>query len=237
MAIKGKGRTRARQPVRAPRRGPVPVPVPFARRRGVQLGAVFLAGLLVFWGGVWLTNGLREQQNSERAREEELLRRRAGSGWENLVTSEAGAIGQVQQGQPPVILPQVRAVIAGLAERTPKDAVTTLETGAVDAKEAIDRIEGYELSSSLRNKGFHQDQVLRFLSAKDELITSIELYRQAALLGVLAADLDGRERSAALARAEALLSNADTALVRFQTHQSEALAAAGIIRQPALPGA
>ena len=62
MAIKGKGRTRARQPVRAPRRGPVPVPVPFFRRRGVQVVGAFLAGLLVFWGGVWLTNGLRAQE-------------------------------------------------------------------------------------------------------------------------------------------------------------------------------
>ena len=59
MAIKGKGRTKTRQPVRAPRRGPVPVPVPFARRRSVQVVSAFVTGLLVFWGGVWLTNGLR----------------------------------------------------------------------------------------------------------------------------------------------------------------------------------
>jgi len=48
MAIKGKGRTRTKQPVRAPRRGPVPVPVPFVRRRGVQVVAAFLVGALVF---------------------------------------------------------------------------------------------------------------------------------------------------------------------------------------------
>lgn len=237
MAIKGKGRTRTRQSVRAPRRGPVPVPVPFVRRGGVQVVAAFLTGLLVFWGGIWLTNGLRSQDTSERNREQELLRRRAGSAWENVVATEVGTIGQITEGRPPVILPQVREIISNLAEKPPKDAVTTLQTAAKDAKETMDAIEAYALSSSLVDKGFDQGQVLRFLSARDELMTAIALYRHAALAGVLAAGLEGRDRGPALARAEALLADADTATLRFQTHQTEALAAAGIIRQPTLPGA
>jgi hypothetical protein len=91
MAIKGKGRTKARQPVRAPKRGPVPVPVPFFRRRSVQVVAAFLVGSLVFWGGIWLTNGLRAQDTSERDREQELLQRRTGAAWENLVATSARA--------------------------------------------------------------------------------------------------------------------------------------------------
>ena len=237
MAIKGKGRARTRQPVRAPRRGPVPVPVPFVRRRGVQVVAAFLTGLLVFWGGVWLTNGLRSQETSQRDREQELLRRRAGAAWDDLVSTEVGAIGQITEGRPPLLLPQVREVLSGLAEKTPKDAVDTLRTAAKDAEGAMDAIEAYQLSSSLAGKGFDQGQVLRFLSAKDELLNAIEFSRQAALLGVLAADLEGKGRRSALARAEALLADADAAVLRFQTHQTEALAAAGIIRQPTLPGA
>jgi hypothetical protein len=237
MAIKGKGRTRTKQPVRAPRRGPIPVPVPFVRRRGVQVVAAFLVGALVFWGGVWLTNGLRAQDTSERSHEQELLQRRTGAAWEKLVATEVGTIGQIQEGQPPVILPQVRAAITALAQKTPKGAVSTLQTAAKDAKTAIDNIEKYQLSSSLSGKGFQQGEVLRFLSASDELVTSIELYREAALLGVLAADLQGKDRSAALARADELVSLADAAVLRFQTHQTEALAAAGIIRQPTIPGA
>lgn len=237
MAIKGKGRARTKQPVRAPRRGPVPVPVPFVRRRGVQVVAAFLVGALVFWGGVWLTNGLRAQDTSERDREQELLQRRAGAAWENLVATEVGAIGQIQEGNPPVILPQVRAVITALAEKTPKDAVSTLQTAADDAQEAIDGIGGYQLSSSLSDKGFDTGEVLRFLSARDELVNSIQLHREAALLGVLAADLEGKDRRAAVARAESLTSLADAAVLRFQTNQTEALAAAGIIRQPTIPGA
>ncbi len=237
MAIKGKGRTRAKQSVRAPRRGPVPVPVPFARRRGVQVVAAFLAGLLVFWGGVWLTNGLRAQESSERDREQELLRRRAGSAWEDLVTTQVGTIGQITEGQPPVLLPEAREAISGLAEKVPKGAAESLGTAAEDAKKAMDAIEAYALSSTLADKGFDQRQVLRFLSARDELLTAIELSRQAVLVGVLAIDLEGRDRREALARAEALLADGDAAVLRFQTHHTEALASAGIIRQPTLPGA
>lgn len=237
MAIKGKGRTRTKQPVRAPRRGPVPVPVPFAKRRGVQAVAAFVVGLLVFWGGVWLTNGLREQDLTARDEEQQLLRRRAGAAWEDLVATQVGTIGQIAEGQPPLILPQVRAVITGLADETPADAVSTLQAASDDADEAIEGVDAFDVSSTLRNKGFDEAHVLRFLSAKDELITSIELYRQAALLGVLAADLEGKDRRAALTRAGALLTDADSALVRFQTHQREALAAAGIVQSPPVPGA
>jgi hypothetical protein len=237
MAIKGKGRTRTRQSVRAPRRGPVPVPVPFALRRGVQVIAAFVAGLLVFWGGIWLTNGLRAQDTSEGGREEELLRRRAGAAWENVVATEVGTIGQVEEGQPPVILPQVRAEITRLAGRTPGDAVSTLQAAAKDAREAIEGIDAYKLSDSLKDKGFDPGHVLRFLSAKDELVTSIELFRQAALVGAHAADLEGKDRREALARGNELLSLAEAAVLRYQTHQGEALASAGIIQQPAIPGA
>jgi hypothetical protein len=237
MAIKGKGRTRTKQPVRAPRRGPVPVPVPFVRRRGVQVVAAFLVGALVFWGGVWLTNGLRAQDTSARDREQELQRRRAGAAWENLVATELRAIGQIQEGNPPVILPQIRAVTTSLAEKTPEDAVSTLQTAADGASEAIDGIAGYELSSSLSGKGFQRDEVLRFLSARDELVNSIQLYREAALLGVVATDVEGKDRRATIRRAESLLNLADAAVLRYQTHQTEALAAAGIIRQPTIPGA
>jgi hypothetical protein len=237
MAIKGKGRTRTKQPVRAPRRGPVPVPVPFARRRGVQAVAAFVAGLLVFWGGVWLTNGLREQDRTARNEEQELLRRRAGSSWQSLVETELGTIGTLEEGSPPVILPQVRAVLTGLAGGTPTDAVTTLKDAASDAGGVSDAIETYALSSSLSGKGFDRGEVLRFLSARDELVTSLHLIREVALLGVAAARLDTKDRGPVLDRAGSLLAEADATIARFQTHHVEALTAAGIQPpQPTLPG-
>jgi hypothetical protein len=237
MAIKGKGRTKTRQPVRAPRRDPVPVPVPFAKRRGVQALAAFLAGLLVFWGAIWLTNGLREQDRAAGSAQQELLRRRAGAAWKSFIETQVGTIGTIAEGSPPVVLPQVPAVLAGLGDRTPKDAVATLRGAAADAKEASGAIGSYDLSGSITGKGFDRGEALRFLSARDEIVTSLSLMREAALLGVSAARLNVGERAAVIARAQTLLALADAAMARFQTHQNEALSAAGFNPQPGLPGA
>jgi hypothetical protein len=237
VAIKGKKRTKTRQPVRAPRRGPVPVPVPFAKRRGVQALAAFIAGLLVFWGGIWLTNGLREQDRTTRTEAQDLLRRRAASSWKTLVETEVGTIGQVQEGTPPVILPQIPAILTGLTDRTPKDVVATLQDAAAGAEEVSGTIGSYDLSRSITNKGFDPAAALRFLGARDELVLALDLTREAALLGVAAARLDVDDRGAVLARAQSLLAHATVAMARFQTHHSQALSAAGINVQPTLPGA
>jgi hypothetical protein len=236
MAIKGKGRTRARQPVRAPRRGPVPVPLPLARRRGVQLLATFIAGLLVFLGGVWLTNGLRAERAADTDRSQELTRRQAGAAWNQEVTTEVGKLGDVQPGRPPVILPEVRSTLQGLKDGPPKDAVEVLQDAADRAKTASDAIGAFDLTGAIRNKGFDEAGVLRFLTARDELVSAIDLYREAALLGVVAADLDGHDRAAVLERADSVLAKADTQISRYYLDQTEALAAAGIAQQPTLPG-
>ncbi len=79
--------------------------------------------------------------------------------------------------------------------------------------------------------------MLRFLSARDELLASLTLNREAALLGVAAARLDVADRAGVLGRAQSLLAEADAAMARFQTHHVEALSAAGINpQQPGLPG-
>jgi hypothetical protein len=236
MAIKGKGRTRTRQPIRAPRRGPVPVPVPFARRKGVQLTAAFIAGLLVFWGGVWLTNGLRAERASEEDSVAALRRRQAGTAWNALVREQIGTIGTFEEGRPPVILPQVREGLRQLRKaEPPEDAVADLQTAAADAKEAADRVADFDLTETVRDKGFDAAAVLRFLAARDSLVTAIGLTRQAALLGIVAADLEGKERTEVLEQAEALLAEVDTAIARFYQEHTEAMSSSGIRQAPSLP--
>jgi hypothetical protein len=237
VAIKGKGRTKTKQPVRAPRRGPVPVPVPFAKRRGVQALAAFLAGLLVFWGGIWLTNGLRQEDRASRTEAQDLLKRRAASAWKSLVETEVGTIGTVQEGTPPVILPQIPAILTALANRTPEDVVATLKDAAAGAKDVSATIGAYALSRSITEKGFDAAGALRFLSARDELVLALDLTRESALLGVAAARLDVADRGAVLARAQSLLAQASAAMARFQADHAQALSAAGINVQPTLPGA
>jgi hypothetical protein len=237
MAIKGKGRTKARQPVRAPRREPVPVPVPPLRRRWVQLTAAFVAGLLIFMGGVWLTNGLRDQDDAERSTQQELERRRAGSAWQTLVENEVGKLGEVTFEAPPVILTNLGATLDGLAEGTREDAAPTLRRTAADVKQVQDAIEGFALAGQVGGKGFTAGEVLRYLSARDELLTALNLYRQAAALGVAASRLDVADRAPVLAQARATMAMAQAALARFQVHQIEALNAAGIQpQQPGIPG-
>jgi hypothetical protein len=236
MAIKGKGRTRTRQPIRAPRRAPVPVPVPFARRKGVQLTAAFVAGLLVFWGGIWLTNGLREERATEQESAAALRRRQAGAAWNGLVTNQVGTIGTVQEGSPPVILPEVRATLGDLEKHDPKDAATDLRAAADEAKNVSDAISKFDLTGTIRDKGFDQIGVLRFISARDELVTAIDLLREAALLGAAAADLEGDARAEILERADDLLTISDAAVTRYYQDHTEAMAAAGIIQQPTFPG-
>jgi hypothetical protein len=237
MAIKGKGRTRTRQPIRAPRRGPVPVPVPFARRRGVQLTAAFVAGLLVFLGGIWLTNGLRAERESEEDRVAALRRRQAGAAWNGFVNEQVGTIGIVQEGRPPVILPEVRDGLRELERaNAPKETASDLQTAAAEAKEVANVIAGFDLTGTIRDKGFDAADVLRFLSARDHLVSAIDLTRQAALLGVVAADLEGQERIDVLAQAEALLADGDTAVMGFYQDHTEAMSAAGIVQQPTIPG-
>jgi hypothetical protein len=238
MAIKGKGRTRTRQPIRAPRRGPVPVPVPFARRKGVQLTAAFVAGLMVFWGGIWLTNGLRAERASEEDRAAAIRRRQAGAAWNDLVKEQIGTIGTFEEGTPPVILPQVREGLRDLQRANPPDEIASdLQRAAADAKEVANRIAGFDLTGAIRDRGFDATDVLRFLSARDELVSAIELSRQVALLGVVASDLDGRERTAVLEQAEGILANADAAVTRSYQDHTEAMSAAGIVQAPALPNA
>ena len=238
MAIKGKGRTRARPTARGPKREAVPVPVPWVRRRWVQMLAAFLAGLLVFWGAIWLTNGLRDERNSSDRASQSLERRRAGTAWQSMIGTELGKVGgQHELGSPPVVFPQTRATLAGLENGTPKDAAASLRQIATQSKAVADAVQKYALSESLAGKGFDKGSVLRFLSARDELTTAMTLFREAALLGAAAAKLDPQDRAEVLARAQSLVLQAQAALQRFETHQIEALSAAGIHpTNPALPG-
>ena len=238
MAIKGKGRTRARPTARAPRREAVPVPVPWVRRRWVQMLAAFLTGLLVFWGAIWLTNGLRDERSSSEQAREALERRRAGTAWQSMIGTELGKVGgQHELGSPPVVFPQIRSTLADLANGTPEDAAASLRQVATQSKAMADAVQKYALSESLAGKGFDKGSVLRFLSARDELTTAMTLYREAALLGAAAAKLDPKDRAEVLGRAQSLVVQAQAALQRFETHQIEALSAAGIHpTNPALPG-
>ena len=236
MAIKGKGRTRTEQPVRAPRRGPVPVPVPFVEatgrsgRGGVPRRAARVLG-----------RRLADERppgagRPPRAPQQELLRRRAGAAWETFVETQVGTIGTVTEGPP------ARGPAAGLRR-----------TAGLAEKHAEGRRRDAPGCRCRRQGGVGGDRVLRALELRSpargstrarccgssrrgtswSLRSRSRARRRSS--GSPRRDLDVADRAAAIARAQTLLALADAAMVRFQTHQNEALTAAGIIRQPGLP--
>jgi hypothetical protein len=198
----------------------------------VQVIAAFLAGLLVFWGGIWLTNGLRAQARTEEDRKADLTKRRAGGAWSSFVEAQIATVGTMQEGSAPVILPQVGSTVDALAEGTPKEAVKTLRDAAAAAESAADAVGSFDLSETIRDKGFEKTDVLQFLGARDELITALQLYREAALTAGVAIDLKGPQRRSALDRARSLVGLADGAVTRFQSHEGQALFAAGFVQVP-----
>jgi hypothetical protein len=199
--------------------------------------AAFVAGLLIFWGGVWLTNGLRDQDRAERATTADRTRRQAGSAWSSFVEGQIQTVGTMQQGTTPVLLPQVAATVTALqkAGEPPKGSVRTLREAADAATKAADTVEGFDLAGTIRDKGFDQAAVLQFLAAQDELMTSLRLYREAALVAASAAEVSGEPRRTMLDRANALVGLGAAAADRFQQHESQALFAAGFVQTPQLP--
>ena len=84
----------------------------------------------------------------------------------------------------------MRATLGELAERTPDDAEATLREAAAQARGIASAVQDYDLGGTVGDKGFDKGEVLRYFSARDELITGMTLYREAALLGAVAAELD-----------------------------------------------
>ena len=241
MAIKGKGRTRARQTVRAPRRGPVPVPGAVRPATG-RPGRGRLPGRTA----PVLGGGLADERPPLPRTPPSGTASRSSCGGEPAPPGRtwsrprSGRSARSPKGRPPVILPQVRADPSpGSPRRRRRMRSSTLRTAANDAKEGDGRHRRPTSSRArVADKGFDQGQVLRFLST---LGTSCSPRSSSPARPRSSASWQPISRGRIAARrspAPRLCSPTPTRpCIRFQTHQTEALAAAGIIRQPTIPGA
>jgi hypothetical protein len=188
MAIKGKGKTKERVVARAPRREPVAVKPPVFARRRVQVAGAFVLGVLTMMFLVWVTNGLREQDRSERARVRQaaVLERTRGAvdAWRIVVEGEVNKIGAIQPGLPPMLLPAASAALDGLAAGSDvKGAAATLSDAQRSLTAAIDTIDEYGLADEIRGLGFDNTQTNYLLNSKSKMIEALQLYRQAVALG------------------------------------------------------
>jgi hypothetical protein len=187
MAIKSKGKTKARPASKGPRRGPVPVPKPFAQRRWVQLTALFIAGLLAMTVFVWATNGLRRERASNQAASELASRQQALSKWKAILEPQITAVGQLKGDIPPTVASDVTAAVTALASgkaTTAKaGALTGSATGLGTAAKAIDT---FDLAGTITEQGFDVASAAALTSSKAEIVEGLRLYQQAAELAALA---------------------------------------------------
>jgi hypothetical protein len=184
MTIKGKGKTKARQVARGPRREPVAVKPPFFSRRSVQVIGAFMLGILAMVFFVWVTNGLREQSREERARELEAGKiertRSVVEAWQVTVEGTVGTIGSVTPGQPPSLLPAASAAIDGVAAGDDvKGAASTFTEAGKSLDSAISTLDEYPLVDRLRDKGFDITQTNYLLNSKTKMVEALTMFRQA----------------------------------------------------------
>ena len=186
MAIKSKGKTKARPASKGPRHGPVPVPKPFAQRRWVQLTAVFIAGLLGMMVLVWTTNGLRHERASKQAATDLASRQQALSRWKAVLEPQITAVGQLQGDTPPTVASDVTAAVTALAAG--KDAKTkpaALTSSAKALGKAAAAIDSFDLAGTITEQGFDVAASGALTSSKAEIVEALRLYEQAATLAVL----------------------------------------------------
>ncbi|MGZ4149937.1 MAG: hypothetical protein ACXVQJ_07855 [Actinomycetota bacterium] len=232
MAIKGKGRSKSRQPARAPRRAPVEVKPPFFARRWVQVIAAFVLGMGLVWFLIWVTNGIRESRQSDQAAATTSEQKAALQQWQSLVEQQVGTVGQLQQqGVPPTISPQVAATGAALAAGTPPTTTAAdLKSAAAALQKAAKAMTSFNLSTTIRSKGFTQSQADTILTAQTHLTDAMSTYQQAALLAALAVD----SKDAALqkelgARVQGLTTTADAEVQEGWRLYTNALSYVGLL--------
>jgi hypothetical protein len=212
MAIKGKGKTKARTAARAPRRAPVAVPVPLVRRRWVQVTAAFVVGLGVFWVGIWLTNGLRDQEVAQRQEDELQQQVTAMQRWVAQVEGQVGAITALQDPLPPTLGTEARSAAASIADgKEPAEDPEQLTSQANELADAADTLQEFDLSAAVKDKGFG-DRVNTILVSKLQLVEALRLYAVANRLTVAAMEAPSEQATTMAEEATEILTTADHVL-------------------------
>lgn len=236
MAIKGKGKTRGRQPARAPRRAPVEVKPPLLLRRWVQVSLAFVAGLLVMMLVVWVTNGLREQRADDEAATQASDQRAAGQKWKSEVEAALGRLAPLSPGAPPALFAELTTSISSLQEGdVPDEAKATIKAAQADAKLAIDPLEKYDLAAQIRDTGMDGGQVAWFLNSQTRIVQALKLYEQAAVSASLAIAAPEDQREALADSAAAVRDRAEEIFQDGWADYQNALGSVQIVEAP-LPG-
>jgi hypothetical protein len=187
MAIKSKGKTKARPAPKGPRHGPVPVPKPFAQRRWVQLTALFIAGILAMMVFVWATNGLRRERANSKAATDLASRQQALSQWKAILEPQITAVGQLHGDIPPTVASDVTAALTDLVSKgTTTTKAKALDSSARELSRAAAAIDRFDLAGTITEKGFDVAAAGDLTASKVEIVEALHLYTEAAGLASLA---------------------------------------------------
>jgi hypothetical protein len=186
MAIKSKGKTKARPAPKGPRHGPVPVPKPFAQRRWVQLTALFIAGILAMMVFVWATNGLRRERANTKAATDLASRQQALSQWKAILEPQITAVGQLHGDIPPTVASDVTAALTDLVSKKTTTTKAGLDSSATELARAAAAIDKFDLAGTITEKGFDVAAAGDLTASKVEIVEALHLYTEAAGLAALA---------------------------------------------------
>ena len=239
MAIKGKGKTKARPPARAPRPVPVVRKPPFFVRRWVQLAGALLLGILAVMVVVWATNGLRASDAAEAASADDANARRAIQEWKTTVEGALASVGSADGAGGFVVQPELSASVETLRKGDPdKGARETADTAVTALGDAAETLEGVDLAELIRDRGLDAVTASAVLNSREKMLGGLALYGRVAAMvrDATAEDVDPAVADALIAEAAEIVPLAKQTFDDGYIDYTSALTAVNLF-QPTVPGA
>jgi hypothetical protein len=231
MAIKGKGKTKARPVARAPRREPVVVKPPVWARRWVQLTSMFVVGLLVAALIGWVVGNLNKEEEATADAAKASRKTSALQQWQAAVDGAFGTVGTVSQAEAPVVLPDLATAVISLGKgEVPDGSAKKLGGLAKSARAAEKQLSQFDASTAISNAdAFSSFEALKIVDSQENLVLSLDLFARSAALAQLASLSKGREIKALAIQAGGLSSRAQTTLKDAYNGYLDMLQSSGVI--------
>lgn len=204
MAIKGKGKTKTKQPARAPRRAPVPVKPPFAQRTWVKATAAFIAGVFLMSMCWWVWENLDKDRNAKKAADAQTQQQQAIGQWKAELESSLANVAQVQGAAVPQIAPTLQPALDALSKGTETGVTSAdMDTLAGQLDDAVKALGKFKLSDAIKDKGFTVDQTQVITGGQAEILAALRSFQVAAQLTSLTLSTPGQQDELVAAATEA----------------------------------
>lgn len=227
MAIKGKGKTKPKQPARAPRHEPVPVKKPFGQRTWVRAMAAFIAGVFVMSMCWWVWEGLDKTRNTKEAQATSATQQQAVQKWKAELGPVIAGLGDLQGPTPQIATtlgPALDALDKGKDPQVTSKEMTDLATQLDTAATTLD---DFKLADVTRDQGFNAAQVDEIDAAQTEIVAGLRSLQVAATVTALAIDTPGVQE-ALVATAKGAVKTGQSLLVSGWTKYTNVQVAVGL---------